>query len=74
VFWSFVWVRDSSEVLDDTFSCLLVESLRVSAFADLKWCVDEALIELKVIVLMNLLSESSVLSVWGDEGNEDDLT
>jgi len=34
--WCLVWVRDTSEVLDDSLTCLLVETLGVSLFANLK--------------------------------------
>ena len=34
--WCLVWVRDTSEVLDDALTCLLVKTLGVSLFADLE--------------------------------------
>lgn len=69
----FVWVRDSSEVLDLASSGLLVETLDVSAFAHLEGRVDEALVKVDVVFLVDGPSEVSVFPVRGNEGDEADL-
>lgn len=62
--WSLIWVRDTSEVLDDTITGLLVESLDISALADLEGSADVALVELKTSFGMDLSGEVSVFGVW----------
>ena len=70
---SFIGIRDTSEVLDDAFSSLLVESLNVSALTYFQGSIDEAFVEGDSAVIVDLLGEISVLRVGGDEGNEADL-
>lgn len=70
---SLVWVSDSSEVLDLTSSCLLVETLNISIFAHLKRSTNEAFVEGNVVFLMDFLGVVSVLGVGRDESDEADL-
>ena len=72
--WGLIRVRDTSEVGDDTGAGLLVESLDVTALTDLEGGADVALVELEAGSLVDLLGEVSVGGVWGDEGDEDNLT
>ena len=74
VLWLLVRVGDTSEVLDLTSTGLLVETLNITALANLKGGRDVALEELEVASLVEILSSVSVLGVWGDEGDEHDHT
>ena len=67
-------VRDTSELRDDTSASLGVETLDITTLTDLKRGADVALVELESSLLVNLLGEVSVLGVWADEGDKDDLT
>ena len=69
-----IWVRDTSELGDDTSASLGVETLDITALTDLKRGADVALVELESSLLVDLLGEVSVLGVWADEGDKDDLT
>lgn len=69
---SFVGVADTGEVGDLTGTGLLVETLDVAGFADLEGGADVALIELESGVTVDLLGLVAVLSVGGNEGDEDD--
>ena len=67
-------VRDTSELRDDTSASLGVETLDITTLTDLKRGADVALVELESSLLVDLLGEVSVLGVWADEGDKDDLT
>ena len=72
--WSLIRVRDTGEVLDDTVTSLFVETLDISSLANFEGGGDVALEEVEAGLGVNLSSEVSVLGVWGDEGDEADLT
>ena len=74
VSWGLIRVRDTGEVLDDTISGLLVESLNVTGLTDLEGSTDMALVELESGGGVDLSGEISVLGVWGNEGDEADLS
>ena len=59
-----VWVRDSGEVLDDTFASLLIESLSISFFTNLKRRANMAFVEFEIGFTMNFSCEFSILGVW----------
>jgi hypothetical protein len=58
-----VGVRYASEVLDLSSPRLLVEALHISAFADIKRGINEAFIEWKPSLSVNLSSKVSVFSI-----------
>lgn len=70
----FIGVGDTSEVLDDTFTSLLVESLNISLFANFEGSGDVAFDEVETSIFVDLSGEISVLGVGGDESDEDDLS
>lgn len=65
-------VRDTSEVGDNSSSCLLVKSLNITTFADLEGGGDVAFDELKTGVSVEGLGEVSILGVGADESDEYD--
>jgi len=69
-----VWVWDTSEVLNLTSSCLLVETLNISGLKNFNGGVNEAFVEGKATVVMDGSRAVSVFLVWGDECNEAYLT
>ena len=64
VWWLLIRVGDTSEVLDDTITSLLVESLNVTGLTDLKRGTDMALVELESGISVDFSSKISVLGVW----------
>ena len=67
-------VRDTSELGDDSSAGLGVKTFDITALTDLKRGADVALVELESSLLVDLLGEISVLRVWADESDKDDLT
>ena len=59
--WLLVRVGDTGEAGDDTSACLLVESLNVSALADLERGADVALEKLEACIFVELFGEVAVL-------------
>jgi hypothetical protein len=74
VWWGLVWIGDTSEVLDFTSTGLLVETLNISLFTNLKGGRDVALEEWETSGLVGCFGDVTILGVWGDESNEDDNT
>jgi hypothetical protein len=66
-----VGIGDTSEVGDNSGTCLLVESLDITAFANFEGSGDVAFVELESGVSVEVLGEVSVLGVGADESNED---
>lgn len=67
-----VGIGDTGEVGDNSGTCLLVESLNITAFANFERSGDVAFVELESGILVEVLGEVSVLGVGADESNEDD--
>lgn len=63
-------IRDTGEVGDDSSSSLLVESLDITAFTDLKRGGDVAFEELKAGIFVEVLGKVSVFGVGADESDE----
>jgi hypothetical protein len=68
--WGLVGIRDTGKLWDVTSTGLLVKSLNVTTFANLKGGGDVALEEFKTSSLVEVLSEVSILGVGGNEGDE----
>jgi len=73
IFGGFVWVRNASEVLDNSISCLLVKTFNIAGFASLKGGTDVNFSKVKASFLVNLASEVSAGRVGRDECHENDL-
>jgi hypothetical protein len=71
---SLVWSADTSELLDLTSSCLLVQALRIALLCLLNWDVHEDLNEWQRLVILGvgveLARKLAVGLVWRDEGSE----
>jgi len=61
--WFFVGIRDTSEVLDNSFTGLLVESFDISLFTDFEGGRDVTLVERHTSFRVNFPGEVSVLGV-----------
>jgi hypothetical protein len=69
----FIRIWNASEILDLSSSRFLVEAFHVSALTNVKWGVDEALIEGKAWLLVDLTAKLAVLGIRWYEGDKADL-
>jgi hypothetical protein len=69
----FIRVRDTSELGDNSSTCLLVQSLDIAGFANLKRGRDVGLAEIEASILVELLSHIASFFVRGDESDKDNL-
>ena len=65
---------DTSEVGDGSGTSLGVKSFDITGLANFQGSADMAFVELKSSSLVSLLGKVSILTVWGNESNEYDLS
>ena len=71
--WLLIRIGDSCKVLDDSFSCLLIQPFNVSLFTNLQISSNMTFDKWQSLILMNFPSELSISLVWRYESYKTNL-